>query len=220
MKKNKLDPFFLAIILISIIGTFFIFKSLPDQVPMHWNIKGEVDDYSAKSFVYLTALLPLALYFIMKIIPQIDPQKDAYDKHRNAYSATMFSVILFLIGIHWMTIGYALGYPLDIIKYIMVALGILFIIIGNYMPQIKFNYFFGIRTPWTLSSEKVWKQTHAVGGYLYFIMGAIFILSSFFNNDISFYISIGSIIFVSIVTVIYSYILFRSEKSNNYKEKI
>lgn len=220
MKKNKLDPFFLAIILLSIIGTFLIFKSLPDQVPMHWNIKGEVDDYSAKSFVYLTALLPLALYFIMKIIPQIDPQKDAYDKHRNAYSATMFSVILFLIGIHWMTIGYALGYPLDIIKYIMVALGILFIIIGNYMPQIKFNYFFGIRTPWTLSSEKVWKQTHAVGGYLYFIMGAIFILSSFFNNDISFYISIGSIIFVSIVTVIYSYILFRSEKSNNYKEKI
>lgn len=220
MKKNKLELILMAIILLSIVGTVFIFKSLPAEIPIHWNIKGEVDDYASKGFVYATGLMPLVLYAIMKIIPNIDPQKDSYEKHRNAYSATMFSVILFLIGIHWMTIGYALGYPLDMIRYIMVALGILFIIIGNYMPQIKFNYFFGIRTPWTLASEKVWKKTHTVGGYLYFIMGTVFILSSFFNNDISFYVSVGSIFLVSIITIVYSYVLFRSEKNNNYKDKI
>lgn len=214
MKKNKFDPIFIGIILLSILGTILIFKNLPGQIPMHWNIKGEVDDYSSKGLIYITAFLPLAIYILMKIIPHIDPQKDAYDKHRNAYSATMFSIIIFLIGLHWMTIGYALGYPLNMIRYIMIALGLVFIIIGNYMPQIKFNYFFGIRTPWTLSSEKVWRQTHTTGGYLYFIMGSIFILSSFFNNEISYYLSIGSVIVISIAIVIYSYLLYRKENES------
>ena len=212
MKKNKMDVFFIVIMLLSIVGTVFIFKDLPDQIPTHWNIKGEVNSYSSKNFAYLTAILPIFLYILMKVIPKIDPQKDSYEKHDKAFRATMFSVIILLIGIHWMTIGYSLGYLLNIIKYIEVGLGILFIIIGRYMPQIRFNYFFGIRTPWTLSSAAVWRKTHMVGGYLYFVMGTVFILSSFFNSDLSFYISIGSVALISIGLIVYSYILYRNEK--------
>lgn len=214
-KKNKLDILFILIMLLSLFGTIFIFKELPDKIPTHWNIKEDADNYSSKSFAYLTALLPVFMYLLMKVIPKIDPKKDSYKEHEKAFRVTMFSVILFLIGIHWYTLGYSLGYPLDIIKYIKISLGIMFVIIGRYMPQIRFNYFFGIKTPWTLSSSTVWIKTHMVGGYFYFVMGIVFILSSFFNTEISFYISIGSLVLISLGLILYSYILYKKEK--NYK---
>lgn len=214
MKKNKADIFFIAIILLSILATMLIFKDLPAQIPSHWNINGEIDNYSPKGFTFFTAFLPALVYVIMKVIPRIDPQKDSYEKHEGAYSATIFSIILFLIGLHWVIILSALGYSIDIIKYIKISLGLLLVIIGRYMPQIRFNYFFGIRTPWTLSSLSVWRKTHMVGGYLYFVMGTVFILSSFFENEMSLYIALASLILLSFGIVIYSYILYRNEKKD------
>lgn len=212
MKKNKYDIFSLVIMLLSIIGTMLVYAKLPDQVPSHWNIRGEIDNYSSKEFIYFTALLPVILYGAMKFIPKVDPKKESYKKHQKAYDITIFTIILFLIGMHWITMSYSLGYPLDMMKYIKISLGILFIVMGNYMPQIRFNYFFGIRTPWTLSSENVWRKTHIVGGYLYFLIGIIFILSSIFDNSMTFYIAIASIILISLAIILYSYLLYRDEK--------
>lgn len=212
MKKNKYEILLIIGMLISILGTVIIYTKLPNQVPTHWNIKGDIDNYSSKRFVYFTGLLPCILYGLMKFIPKIDPRKDSYKKHQNAYNITIFAIIIFLILVHWMTIGYSLGYQLDMVKYIKISLGILFIVMGNYMPQIRFNYFFGIRTPWTLSSETVWRKTHKIGGYLYFLIGIIFILSSFINNSIAFYIVISSIILLSLGLTLYSYLLYRNEK--------
>lgn len=215
MKKNKYDALLISIILLSIIGTISIYSKLPDQIPSHWNIKGEVDNYSSTSFVYFTGLLPLVLYGFMKIMPKIDPKRESYKKHDKAYNKTIFTIILFLVGLHWVTIGYSLDYSIDMMIYIKVSLGILFIVIGNYMPQIRFNYSFGIKTPWTLSSENVWKKTHIVGGYLYFLIGIIFILSSIFNSSMAFYISIGSIVLMSLAVTLYSYLLYIHEKKDN-----
>ncbi len=212
MKKNKYDIFSLVIMLLSIIGTMLVYAKLPDQVPSHWNIRGEIDNYSSKEFIYFTAVLPVILYGAMKFIPKVDPKKESYKKHQKAYDITIFTIILFLIGMHWITMSYSLGYPLDMMKYIKISLGILFIVMGNYMPQIRFNYFFGIRTPWTLSSENVCRKTHIVGGYLYFLIGVIFILSSIFDNSMTFYIAIASIILISLAIILYSYLLYRDEK--------
>lgn len=212
MKKNKYDMLLVAIMLLSIIGTILVYAKLPDQVPSHWNIRGEIDNYSSKEFIYFTALLPVILYGAMKFIPKVDPKKESYKKHQKAYDITIFTIILFLIGMHWITMSYSLGYPFDMVKYIKISLGILFIVMGNYMPQIRFNYFFGIRTPWTLSSEAVWRKTHIIGGYLYFLIGIIFILSSIFDNSMTFYIAIGSIILMSLAITLYSYLLYKDEK--------
>lgn len=211
MKKSKSEILLTISIFLSIIGTILIYTKLPDQIPTHWGIDGTVDNYSSKGFIYFTALLPVILYIIMKFIPKIDPRRESYKKHGNAYKITILGAITFLIGIHWMTIGYSLGYTIDITKYVMISLGILFILMGNFMPQIRFNYFFGIRTPWTLASEIVWRKTHMLGGYLYFVNGAIFIISSLFNNSMSFYISMGSIILTSLFLLLYSYGIYRRE---------
>lgn len=213
MKKNKGDIFFIVIILLSILATVFIFKDLPTEIPTHWNIKGEVDNYSSKHFAFFTALLPALIYVLMKVVPRINIKRKSYQKYEVAYNATIFSTILFLIGVHWVIIFSALGYSIDIIKYVKVSLGILLVIIGRYMPQIKFNYLFGIRTPWTLLSLNVWRKTHMVGGYLYFVMGTVFILSSLSENTMSLYLALGSLIVLSIGIVIYSYILYRKEKN-------
>lgn len=218
MRKNKSEILLIIGILLSIVGTTLIYTKLPEQIPTHWSIEGTVDDYSSKTFIYFTALLPIVLYAVMKFIPKIDPKKEAYKKHESAYRVTILGVILFLIGIHWMTIAYSLGYSINMTKYIMVSLGILFILMGNFMPQIRFNYFFGIRTPWTLANENVWKKTHIVGGYLYFIIGAIFIISSLFNTSISFYISIGSIAVVTFFILLYSYYIYKKE-TKEYKNR-
>ena len=95
MKKNKYDIFSLVIMLLSIIGTMLVYAKLPDQVPSHWNIRGEIDNYSSKEFIYFTALLPVILYGAMKFIPKVDPKKESYKKHQKAYDITIFTIIIF-----------------------------------------------------------------------------------------------------------------------------
>lgn len=212
MKKNIFKISLFAIIVLSIVGTAIIYNKLPEQIPSHWNIRGEVDDYQSRPFIYFTAFLPLLIYGLMKLLPKIDPKKESYEKHKKAYEAVIYVLVLFMVGIHWLTASYALGYETDIGVVINLGVGIMFMVIGNYMGQIRHNYFFGIRTPWTLASESVWKKTHKAGGYIFFILGLLFILSAFINNAWAFYMVIGAVILSTLGLTVYSYLLFRKEK--------
>jgi uncharacterized membrane protein len=203
--KIKLDRWMMVVIFISIIITGVIYNRLPDQVPIHWNIAGEIDDYGSRYFVWFTALLPLMMIGFMNVIPKIDPKKESYKKHKKAYEKVIIVLSLFFIILHWMSITAALGYAVPVGMIVSKMVGKLFIIMGNYMGQIRPNYTFGIKTPWTLADETVWKKTHRVGGIAFIIAGFVFIMTGIINNEYGFWISFIFTMGIVVYMFLYSY---------------
>lgn len=199
----------IILILISIIATVFIYSSLPEKIPMHWNIRGEVDSYGSKSFVWFTALFPLGIYLLMIYVPEIDPRRKSYKKHKKAYEVLMNILVLFFIALHWIAISYALGYQISVGKIIPIGIGILLVVIGNYMGQIRPNYTFGIKTPWTLADETVWKKTHRVGSSVFILSGLVFIIAGIINKPYSFTLAISSVFVALIYIIVYSYLEYK-----------
>lgn len=206
MKKNSI---LIVLIVLSILGTVLVYSSLPEKIPTHFNFKGEVDQYSNKSAAFFTGLLPLIIYLFMIIIPKIDPKRSSYIKHKKAYDITKIIIILFGIMIHWLIILYSLGFNINVGMFVRIAIGLLFIVIGNFMGQIRQNYSFGIKTPWTLANETVWKKTHRVGGFSFLIGGLILIASSFFNGPIAVVSLIAAIVIAAFYPMVYSYIEYK-----------
>lgn len=212
-RQSKVGLFILTII--SFLGTLMVMPKLPAKVPMHWNIKWEVDRYDNKYMLLFTAALPLVLYIVHYFIPRIDPKKENYKLHSKAYNITIISSIVLLVAMNWIGIGVALKVNISMQTIIPILLGILFFIIGNYMPTIKSNYTFGIKNPWTLSDEWVWKKTHRLGGYVFILSGVLFIAMAFVNNSIYYYISL-LLIFVGIISInVYSYVLFKRQENKS-----
>jgi len=209
----KKDWILIVIVLISFITTIFVYNDLPEEIPRQWGIDGEVNSYWGKEAVFFTALLPLILYLLMKFLPKIDPKKESYKKHKKAYNMTIFTVIIFLIVIHWISIYVSLGHDINMQLLVNLGVGILFIVIGNYMGQIRHNYFFGIRNPWTLASEEVWKKTHRASSYVFVVLGILFIVSGFITGEIAIWLTIGGALVLVFFTTVYSYLVFR--KINN-----
>ena len=207
--NNKKWLLYLGII--SFIATVIIYSRLPDQIPIHWNVKGEVDNYGGRYSALILGALPVVLYYLMIIIPRIDPRRDNYLKHGKAYAAVKMAIILFFIAVHWITIASSLGADINISKIIPIGVGIIFIVIGNVMSQIRHNYFFGIRTPWTLANEVVWKKTHRMGGILFVVMGTLFIIAGLLNNPLVSIVSFSSVMIMVIWLFVYSYLVFKKQ---------
>ena len=206
MKKINL---ILILCILSFIGTIIAYFYLPDIIPIHWGIDGKVDNTGPKFLAIILGFVPLAIYLLMTILPKIDPKRENYKKHSKAYKIFTFYTVLFLVIINWITILAALGIKMNIGLFVPILVGILFIIIGNYMPQFRHNYFIGIRTPWTLSDENNWKKTHFYGGYVFIIIGILIMLMGIISNPYIIYacIIISTLLVVSVI--VYSYIIFK-----------
>ncbi len=205
----RISKWMIGLIVLSVIGTGLIYPYLPAHVPSHWNISGEIDDYQPKLFVFFTALLPFLIYMMMIFLPKIDPKRDAYQKHQKAYQATATILAIFLIFIHWITLMAALGYPVDVGMMVRLGVAVLFVVLGNYLSQVRQNYFFGIKTPWTLANEQVWKKTHRMGGYVFVLLGILTGVTAFFNNQAAFFVMIGGLIIGVAFIFVYSYVIYK-----------
>ncbi len=214
MKVNKL---LLGVMVLSFIGVIAILPNLPQLVPMHWNIEGKVDRMGSKYWMILLGALPLLLYALFFLMPKFDPRRESYKKHDKAYQIFITIFSLFMVFVVWLTIGAALNYPINVAKLICLGIGILFLAIGNYMGQIRSNYTFGIKTPWTLSSEMVWKKTHRLGGIFFIVNGLFMMIAPFISLPFTFYgmfvLTIGSTLYL----FAYSYYLYREEMKEKLK---
>lgn len=203
----------LVIVLLPFIYLAYIWNELPSKVPMHWNIKGEIDRYGDKSeLIIIPFLLPLLVYLIFLVIPKIDP-KNKLNKMGNKLQTIKFLLTTFMSLLALFIIYTAKNQSFANPNYIVLIIGVLFIILGNYFKTIKPNYFFGIRTPWTLENETVWKSTHKLGGKIWFIGGLLIVLSSLLlekQTNFTLFIVITAII--TIVPVVYSYLKFQNIK--------
>ncbi len=210
MKSLQKELPIIAIVLLPFIYLAYIWANLPAEVPLHWNLQGEIDRYGDKSeLLLIPILLPLLTYLIFLVVPKIDPKnklKNMGNKYRSIkVLLTVFMSILALF-ILYSSKNQSLSNP----NYIILLIGVLYIILGNYFKTIRSNYFIGIRTPWTLENETVWKETHKLGGKLWFLGGLIVVLGSvILDKQSNFTLFITLTIIIALVPVIYSYFKFQ-----------
>jgi len=209
--KNYTYLIIFIIILISFIVGIFLMPHLPDQMASHWNSQGQVDDYMSKRLgVFLMPLVSVALFLLFIIIPKIDPLKKNIEKFRKHFNRFILLIFLYLFYIHTLTILWNLDYRFNMTNMILPAIGLLFLYIGILLKHAKRNWFIGIRTPWTLSDDKVWDKTHQLGSKLYIASGIIAILSIFIQKYAIWLILVPAI-GVAIFLIVYSYIKYNKK---------
>ena len=213
--SKKVGFLLLGACLISFIAQMALYPSLPETIPIHWNAAGEIDGWGSKTTLFALNLLPVGILALLALIPKIDPKKENFIKHKNVYQPFSALMVFFMIGVNWMCILAAMGIELPVSTILMLAMGVIFILLGNYMPRIRPNYTFGIRTPWTLASETVWKKTHRVGGYVFVVSGIIIAVCSFFPGWASL-IGIGVLLAGAVASSVYSWVIFREEQNHNH----
>jgi len=203
----------LALIVVAVIAGLALWDQLPEQMASHWNVNNEADGTTPRFWgVFLMPLVATGLLALFTIIPSIDPHKANITQFRETFNMFIVLIIAFLLYVHALTLAWNLGYQnFKISAAMLPALGLLFIFIGYMMRKVKKNFFIGIRTPWTLSSDTVWDKTHQLGSVLFMLSGAFALFGAFFGGTGAFLLMfvplLGSVLFL----VVYSYILYRNE---------
>ncbi len=216
--KKEILP--LALIIIAFLVGALLYSSLPEKVPTHWNVQGEVDGWAGKDFaVFFFPLLTLGIYLLMIFLPLIDPLRKNYHRFAAAYFCLRSILVIFFVALYLFTLSAALGAKLNINYFIIPILSLLFVVIGIFLPKIKKNYFVGIKTPWTLHSEETWNKTHQFAGKTFIAAGLISLLGLVFFKYI-FWIVIFSTVTAAVLSVVYSYFVFRKIGGFNNKDKV
>ena len=202
----------LLIIVLTLAITALTYPGLPARIPSHWNIEGEVNRYLPALWgVLIVPLLMIPFTALLFLLPRVDPLRENYRKFRRYYEGfiLVFAVYLFIIQLQILLSGP--GYPVSPTLLYPIVIGGLFIYLGFLIEHAEQNWFVGIRTPWTLSSERIWKKIHARGGLLFKIAGIIAVAGVLFGRYSLWFVMVP-VFAVSVYLVVYSYLEFRREK--------
>ncbi|MFL7943721.1 SdpI family protein [Priestia megaterium] len=209
MKKHV---FPLGITLLTLLAWLIALPHLPATMPIHWGANGEADGFATKiNAMILTVGIMVLIYFVIAFVPRIDPRKENYKYFSKTYNILLNAVLLLFFFVNMSTILQGLGYNVPMSYIAPIMAGLVFIIIGNYLQRVRSNYFMGIRTPWTLSNENVWKKTHRLSGKIFFIGGLLILISAFLPDGYKSVIMWGSIVLCVAVPYLYSYLAYKKE---------
>ena len=199
-------------VILSFAVSAYYYPLMPDQMVSHWGLAGEPNGYLSKAFLlFLMPALSLVMLVVFYFIPRIDPLKKNISKFKNYYEGFIVLLIGFLLYIQLITIFWNSGMRFQIIQAIIPAFAVLFYYIGVMMEHTKRNWFIGIRTPWTISSDVVWDKTHKIGGKIFRAVGIISLLGTILN-EYAFYLMIVPIIVGMVYTVAYTYFEYKKLK--------
>lgn len=213
MKKTEIIV--LVLVLIAFAVGFYFYPILPEKVASHWNQQGQVNGHINKFWgAFLMPVVALAMFFMFLIIPRIDPMKENIKKFRKYFDGFIILITLFLLYIYALTILQNTGTNFNMSQAMIPALAVLLFYCGVLIKKSKRNWFVGIRTPWTLSSDIVWDKTHKIGGKLFKTAGVISLLGIFYPDYAMWFILIPIISFVTF-TFVYSYIEYRKLQKVN-----
>ena len=210
LKTNKKTLILTSIVtLLPILVGVLLWNRLPDVMATHFGMSNEANGFSSKAFaVFGLPLFMLAMLWFCAVITSNDPRKQNI-------SPKVFTLVLWIIPVVSLICSaiiytYNLGYNWNITFVMELFTGILFIIIGNYLPKSRQNYTVGIKLPWTLADEDNWNRTHRLGGFLWVICGILLIVMTLtgFKTEIFLF---GIIIAAAVVPCIYSYLLYKKK---------
>ncbi|GAB5409801.1 MAG: SdpI family protein [Balneolaceae bacterium] len=210
----KKEWYVVVIVLLPFFVSTYYWEQLPDTVPTHFNIQGEADDWGPKWMVaVLIPLVGLFTYLMILLLPLIDPKKKIETSQKPVAAIRIFTSV-FMTAIYGFVMASALGSQINFASYIIAGVGLLILIVGNYMNSIKPNYFIGVRTPWTLESPEVWKRTHRLTSKVWVVGGFGMMISAFFPSILESAFPITALVFVLAgVPIVYSFMLFKKLES-------
>ncbi len=192
------------------------YQGLPEDMTSHYNASGEADRTMTKfSFWLLYGSVGILLPAVLTFVRNIDPRKPNYNRFRGYFTLMRYAVSVFLHGIFLMIILDNLDYDVPVMTIVMGGIGLLWIVVGNGMSQLRSNFFMGIRTPWTLTDEDNWRRTHRVGARLWVLSGILMFAGAFFLTPTGLIVDLAIMIFLSVVIpYVYSYKLYKDKFAN------
>ncbi len=202
--KVSLTISFVLIAIAAIVGAV-LSSQLPDPMPSHWNAAGEVDGYMSKFWgVWLMPLMTLGITLLLAGVPYLDPLKANIEQFRNLYNYFIVGFVAYMLYVYALTLAAALGVQFNMTTMLIPAVGLLFIGISFLIENAKRNFFIGIRTPWTLSSDEVWEKTHKVGAWSFRIGGVLVVVVALLGESAVF-LMLPVLLLMALTPVVYSY---------------
>ncbi len=203
----------LLMITTAAIAGIVLWNQLPDPMASHWGPNDQVNGYMSRFWgVFLMPLMTLGMLVLFLIIPSIDPLKANIAAFRDVFNLFITLIVAFMLYVYALTLRWNLGFTdFGMSKAMLPAMGILFFFVGYMLRKAKRNFFIGIRTPWTLSSDKVWDETHRIGSVLFMISGVLAFIGSLFGGMTAFWFLFVPIIGSTLITLVYSYVIYQRE---------
>jgi uncharacterized membrane protein len=210
----------LLIVLAAVIASAVVYPRLPESMPTHWDLSSHPrgtapmpNGWSQRIWgAWMLPLFLLGMWALIQILPRIDPRGRNYAKFGGAFEGIIVTIMLFMLGMHIVVLRAALGYPVAMERVVPIGIGVLFIVIGNLLPRARPNWFVGIRTPWTLSSDRVWEKTHRLGGHLFVAGGVIITVAALAWVTWAHVVLITVAIGCAVVLMVYSYLEWKREQ--------
>lgn len=191
-----------------IVVGLILWDRLPDTVATHFGVDNTPDGWSSKAFaVFGLPLVIVGLEWLCMLATKMDP------KVRNIDDSVMMKIVLWMmpclsILMSGLTYINALGYEIKVGMIVMAFMGVLFVIMGNYLPKCKQSYTMGIKLPWTLESAENWNRTHRMAGKLWVFGGIVILATAVFENP---FVLIGVLVVMVAVPTVYSYRLYKAD---------
>lgn len=203
----------LVLVVIATVFSMAVYNRLPNPMASHWGVNDAVNGYISRPWgAFLMPLISLGMLGLFLLIPAIDPLKANIAKFRGTFNAFITTLMVFLLYMHFLTMLWNLGYRnFRMGTAVLPAIGLIMVFAGFMMREAKRNFFIGIRTPWTLSSDRVWDETHRLGSILFIISGILSFIGAFFDGMTAFWLILVPIVGSTIFLVVYSYVLYQRE---------
>lgn len=208
MKRRWIAPLLIAAMWAFALAAY---TRLPARIPTHWNLHGEVDGWSGRGAAFLFPAIALGIALLMEVLPRIDPRRGNWEKFADETAVIVNVLVLFMAWMEAVTLGAAVGWDVDVGRAVLVGVGGLFAVMGNYLPRIRSNWFLGIRTPWTLASDRVWRETHRLAGRTFVAGGVAMAIAGFAASPAATELALAAAGVAAAVPVVYSYLAWRRE---------
>lgn len=209
MNVNRiLNVVSVVVILAMAVLSVYFYPQLPERVASHWNAAGTPDDTMSRLWgVLLIPLIAIGVFVLLKAVPFIDPKRHNIAEFRKYYDGFIVVMLLFLLYVHALVLVWNVGVGFHITRVMIPGLAVLFFYIGVMLRHAKQNWTVGIRTPWTLSDDRVWEHTHILGGRLFIAASIILLGGVLFPSHLVWFV-VAPLVLVALVTTVYSYFLY------------
>jgi uncharacterized membrane protein len=213
--------FGLVLVALAAAVSVWAYPRLPETVATHWNLRGEPDGYSSRLWAVLFGpVLALAATGLFNVLPRLDPRQANYARFLSSYWLLVNAILVFMLLAHVLIVANGLGYAVQIDRLLPIGVGLLFVFLGNYLTRVEPNWFVGIRTPWTLSSDTVWRKTHRTGGWL-FVVGGLAVVggAAVLPRGAFLPLFIATMVVIAGIPVVQSYVLWKREQGAGSREQ-
>ena len=202
----------LLLVVAAVAVSILYYPKLPEQMTTHWNASGQPNGYSSRLLgAWLLPLIMAVVWLILRAIPHIDPRRANYEKFAGVYDALVILILGFMLAMHIVVLMAATGAPIRMERVAMPVVGAFIAIMGFLIPKAHPNWFVGIRTPWTLTSDLSWERTHRIGGPLFVVLGLLMIATTFVMPEVAIWILVVAALGIVIFLFAYSYQVWKED---------